>query len=63
MDDDFRCAHCGELIGVYEALVVVQRSEARMTSRAAEPELEGRGEYYHGFCHETLRARQRPTGE
>jgi hypothetical protein len=63
MEDAFRCAHCDELIGVYEPLVVVQRGEVRMTSRAAEPQLEGRGEYYHGFCHETVRSQQRPTGE
>jgi hypothetical protein len=34
-----RCATCGELIGVYEPLVLVTPDGARATSIAAEPEL------------------------
>lgn len=39
MDNSPTCAHCGEVIGVYEPIIVVQSGDARETSRAAEPEL------------------------
>jgi hypothetical protein len=35
-----RCQRCGEIIGVYEPLVVGGASSWRTTSLAAEPELE-----------------------
>ncbi len=48
----FRCKHCGDLIGVYEPLVVCSESGARMTSRAAEPDLEATGAtHYHRVCY------------
>ncbi|HTA14683.1 MAG TPA: hypothetical protein VK781_07485 [Solirubrobacteraceae bacterium] len=49
----FQCAGCGDVIGVYEPLVVAcgDRS-ARTTSRAAEPDLRGSdGTYYHCECY------------
>jgi hypothetical protein len=51
-----RCPHCGEVIGVYEPLVVVIDGVPRETSRAAEPEVSataGRA-IYHSACHESL---------
>jgi hypothetical protein len=36
---DWRCARCGEVIGVYERLVVTGGHGNRVTSRAAEPDL------------------------
>jgi hypothetical protein len=55
-----RCSRCGEPIGVYEPLVVIERGRARRTSRAAEPEIAtAPGEYRHLACHEH-RAPSRP---
>ena len=46
------CDHCAEVIGVYEPVVVVTESEARETSRAAEPTVASkRGERYHRACY------------
>lgn len=48
----FRCKHCGDLIGVYEPLVVCTKDLARTTSRAAEPNLEANGAtHYHRACY------------
>jgi hypothetical protein len=48
----FRCKHCGDLIGVYEPLVVCTKDLARTTSRAAEPDLEATGAtHYHRACY------------
>lgn len=50
--ESFRCKHCGEVIGVYEPLVVCAKGAARTTSRAAEPDLELRGAtHYHRACY------------
>jgi hypothetical protein len=53
-----RCAHCGDVIGVYEPLVHVTDELARRTSRAAEPDICGSdGLCYHAGCydgHETI---------
>jgi hypothetical protein len=49
-----RCAHCQQVIGVYEPLVTMVSGRARETSRAAEPELASIDEpVYHaaGFEH------------
>lgn len=47
-----RCEHCGDLIGVYEPLVVCIKGVARTTSRAAEPDLEAAGAtHYHRACY------------
>lgn len=44
------CRHCGEVIGVYEPLVVSENHTARVTSRAAEPTLPAGGVYSHHSC-------------
>jgi hypothetical protein len=48
----FSCRNCGEVIGVYEPLVVRDGSGTRTTSRAAEPELRASAAaYYHRDCY------------
>jgi hypothetical protein len=50
----FRCHGCGEVIGVYEPLVVHDGSHARTTSRAAEPDLRATAAaYHHRDCYAT----------
>ncbi len=46
------CARCGDVIGVYEPVVVSELGVARETSRAAEPGIpSARGELYHRDCY------------
>ena len=52
MDGTLRCRHCGDVIGVYEPMIVLCNGHARRTSRAAEPDVgEELGEYYHHACY------------
>lgn len=44
------CQRCGEVIGVYEPLVVDGKTPTRVTSRAAEPALPSSGCYSHHSC-------------
>ncbi len=44
------CRICGNVIGVYEPLVVRREGEARETSRAAQ-DGQLRGELYHRDCY------------
>jgi hypothetical protein len=58
IDHTSRCARCGEVIGVYEPLVVVEGGGPRDSSLAAEPALSGaRSELYHRGCHAVLAER------
>jgi hypothetical protein len=46
-----RCAHCGERITANEPIVWLENGLARVTSRAAEPELLTKGgTVYHRSC-------------
>ncbi|MBI5104016.1 MAG: hypothetical protein HZB46_03340 [Solirubrobacterales bacterium] len=46
-----RCAHCGEVIGVYEPTTVLVAHLARETSLAAEPTLaQQAGTHFHRDC-------------
>jgi hypothetical protein len=46
-----RCRRCGDVIGVYEPLVLVEGSAARETAAAAEPGLRALpGARYHRAC-------------
>jgi hypothetical protein len=48
----FQCKGCGDVIGVYEPLVVCGVQSTRTTSRAAEPDLRGSdGAHYHRDCY------------
>ena len=51
-----RCGHCGEVIGIYEPLVLAHEGLARATSVAGEPQIAAEpGERFHGTCYaETL---------
>jgi len=50
-DRRLRCAHCGEVLGVYEPIVVRDGRGARETSIAAEPELgASAADLYHARC-------------
>ena len=46
-----RCSECGERIGVYEPMVWFEGDVARVTSRAAEPDLTGDGRVFHAACY------------
>jgi hypothetical protein len=47
-----RCGSCGDVIGVYEPIVVVVEGGPRTTSGAAEPELTREAaECYHHNCY------------
>ena len=46
-----RCARCGEVIGVYEPLLVLpERGLPFQTSLAATPDARLRGELLHQYC-------------
>jgi len=69
-----RCTRCGDVIGVYEPLIVVSDGSASATSLASDPTAScAAGERYHSSCygatnpgaHQELnprRAAQRPPG-
>ncbi len=46
-----RCHRCGDLIGVYEPMILLVDGRARETSRAAEPDAATQGDHYHGSCY------------
>jgi hypothetical protein len=49
--ENIHCRHCGDVIGVYEPLIVIVEGEAVQTSRAAaQGELALAGPYYHALC-------------
>lgn len=53
-----RCAHCGDVIGVYEPLVARAGDEVRESSRAAEPDVADHGAVlYHRECFAALKQR------
>ncbi len=52
-----RCQQCGDVIGVYEPLVMLADGHPRETSRALElgnPEHRTDGVCYHSSCYERL---------
>jgi hypothetical protein len=52
MDGPLRCHHCGDVIGVYEPMIVLAGGEARKTSKAAEHGTRPPGsECYHHACY------------
>lgn len=50
--EQWHCARCGELIGAYEPMIVVENGRARRSSRTAELRA-GRlaSEHYHEACY------------
>ena len=56
-----RCRHCGDVIGVYEPVILRSPDGDRRTSRIAEPHLfTGEGAWYHELCFDLL---DDPDGE
>jgi hypothetical protein len=52
MEGTFRCRHCGDVIGVYEPMIVRVAGAARKTSRAVERESGAPAqECYHDACY------------
>jgi hypothetical protein len=49
--DVLRCRRCGDVIGVYEPLLVVLDGQATLTSRAADPDVAARGTHFHRECY------------
>jgi hypothetical protein len=45
------CDECGDVIGVYEPMVLVAEGTASETSRAAHPGMGESGEHYHRACY------------
>jgi hypothetical protein len=57
------CAHCGDVIGVYEPLVLTGDGEVRETSLAAERDVAlARAAHYHRACY-TARAQEASAGQ
>ena len=54
MNDAPRCRRCRDVIGAYEPMILLLDGTARETSRAAEPDVDGRGDRYHGHCYAQL---------
>ncbi len=49
------CGICGDRLGVYEPVVVIDKSGPRITAQAAEPDLPLReGACFHKVCFERL---------
>lgn len=65
MDQVLRCGHCGDVIGIYEPLVLVENGRARQTSCAAEPQLLAHeaGTHYHRACYAPIGPRREANGE
>jgi hypothetical protein len=61
MDCDWTCSTCGEAIGVYEPLVVLEAGAERTTSRLAEPALPQATPRWHLDCRPESAASS-PTG-
>ena len=50
-----RCPACDDVLGVYEPIMHVLGADARLTSRAAEPDVSsGDGQCFHVDCYERL---------
>jgi len=49
-----RCRRCGDVIGVYEPMILLLEGTVRETSRAAEPDADADGDSYHGACYAQL---------
>jgi hypothetical protein len=55
--DSWRCSYCGEVIRVYDAIVALEPTGCRSTSRAAAPDLDYvPGARFHRACHAAIRS-------
>jgi hypothetical protein len=63
VEEAARCAHCGDVIGVYEPLVTLVEGRAHETSLAAEASCAERDvERFHRACYHQ-HSHARPFGE
>jgi hypothetical protein len=64
MGEPLRCQHCGDLIGVYEPLIVLHDDRVRETSQAAEHLLGSIPDAvcFHRACFERRREERTLTG-
>jgi hypothetical protein len=52
MDEELRCARCGDVIGVYEPMIALVEGVPRRTSKIAERERRAHvQECYHEHCY------------
>ena len=52
MDLALRCRRCGDVIGTYEPMIVLENGNARETSKAADPKAASEwSEHYHRDCY------------
>jgi hypothetical protein len=54
MDEKLRCAHCGDVIGAYERLVVLHDGRARDISKAEIDAEDPLGGCYHRICYRQM---------
>jgi len=60
MGREWRCAHCGVVIGAYEPLVILEEGGPRHTSVAAEPGLSKEEcEHFHRACYDVAFGQRR----
>lgn len=63
IDQTSRCSRCGDVIGVYEPLVIVEGGGPRESSLAAEPALaDASAKLYHQGCHAASAEQLERTG-
>jgi len=56
MGQAVRCRRCGDVIGTYEPMIVLNDGAMHETSLAASPKLASEGaEHYHSACFAQLR--------
>jgi hypothetical protein len=61
-EEMLRCRACGEVIGVYEPLIVVAAGRVVESSRAIAPVFSDQdAEHYHRVCFERLGETQTPS--
>jgi len=58
--EQIRCRQCGDLIGVYEPLILLTDGHPRETSRAAHPNTADGAQCFHRQCYEDLSQQDRP---
>jgi hypothetical protein len=54
MLEEHRCRQCGDLIGVYEPLILLTNGQAQETSRAARPGGVEGSQSFHRRCFQEL---------
>jgi hypothetical protein len=51
--EKLHCVHCGDVIGAYEPMILVEDGKPRKTSTSAEQDRDPHaGDYYHTACYQ-----------